>query len=188
MAQGHKARDIALLDALDALDPVSFSGRVWRAVRAGRDPLQGHPSAGRWEPGTFDVLYTAMAPDGAVAELSFHLARQPVFPSKIAYGLHEIAVRTAKTLRFADLVALTALGVEEDRYRDVLYERTQEIGDAAHFLGFDGVIAPSARWPCLNLVVFTDRIGPGDLAIISSTEIDFARWRRESAAAPTGRP
>jgi len=179
MTIGRKARDIKLLDALDALAPVSFEGRVWRAAWEGRDPLQGHPSGGRWDPGTFDVLYTSLDAHGAVAEIHFHLSRQPVFPSKIRVQLHEIVVKTARTLRFADLGDLASLGVEEAHYRDVLYEKTRAIGDAADFLGFDGIIAPNARWRCLNLVIFTDRVAPGDIAVASSSEIKWPEWREK---------
>ena len=58
--------------------------------------------------------------------------------------------------------------------------RTQEIADAAFFLGFDGLIAPSARWPCSNFVLFTDRIPPGllDLAKTSEAPIDWSDWRK----------
>lgn len=176
----RRARDLELLDALDALPRVPFEGSVWRAVREGRDPLQGHPSAGRWDPGMFDVLYTSMEPDGAVAEIHFHLSRQPVFPSTLVWRLHEIAVRTTKTLRFADLSALTPLGVDSSRYAEILYHRTQAIGDAADFLGFDGLIAPNARWPCQNLVIFTDRVAPADLEVLSATAIDWTAWRKAS--------
>jgi hypothetical protein len=177
---GRRARELELLDALDALPRVPFEGTVWRAVREGRDPLQGHPSAGRWDPGTFDVLYTSLEPDGAIAEIHFHLSRQPVFPSRLAYRLHKVAVRTRKTLHFADLSALTPLGVDDAHYGDILYHRTQEIGDAAAFLGFDGLIAPNARWPCQNLVIFTDRLAPADLELRSSAAIDWAAWRKAS--------
>ena len=149
-------------------------------MRQGRDPLQGHPSAGRWDPGTFDVLYTSMEPDGAIAEIHFHLSRQPVFPSRLAYRLHEIAVRTTKTLHFADLSALVRLGVDRTRYREILYDRAQAIGDAADFLGFDGLIAPNARWPCQNLVIFTDRLAPTDLEVLSAVAIDWTVWRKAS--------
>lgn len=179
MAGGRKARDLELLDALDALERVSFEGTCWRAVREGRDPLQGHPSGGRWDPGTFDVLYTALEPDGAMAEIDFHLSRQPVFPSKIRFGLHEIAVTTRQTLKLANLDALVPLGLDKAAYQQVLYTRTQEIGDAAIFLGFDGLIAPSARWPCLNLVLFTDRLEPGDLRVIRAQSANIAAWRQE---------
>ena len=177
---GRRARDIELLDALDALPRVRFEGTAWRAVREGRDPLQGHPSGGRWDPGTFDVLYTSMEADGAAAEIHFHLSRQPVFPSKLAYRLHEIAVRTTKTLHFAGLSTLAPLGVDGARYGEILYGRTQAIGDAADFLGFDGLIAPNARWPCQNLVIFTDRLAPADLEVLSSVHIDWTAWRKAS--------
>jgi RES domain-containing protein len=177
---GRRARDLELLDALDALPRVPFEGTAWRAVREGRDPLQGHPSAGRWDPGTFDVLYTSMEPDGAMAEIHFHLSRQPVFPSRLAYRLHEIAVRTTKTLRFADLSALAPLGVDGARYGEILYRRTQAIGDAADFLGFDGLIAPNVRWPCQNLMIFTDRLAPADLEVLSVAAIDWKAWRKAS--------
>jgi RES domain-containing protein len=186
MPDGRKARDLELLDALDGLERTPFEGTVWRVVREGRDPIQGHASAGRWDPGIFDALYTALEPDGALAEIHFHLSRQPVFPSMIRYHLHEIAVRTRKTLRLADMRALVGLGVDETRYAEVLYVRTQEIGDAAHFLGFDGILAPNARWPCLNLTLFTDRFAPADLGVVGSRLADVAAWgeRRSSRASP----
>ncbi len=178
MSSGRRAREIELLDALDVLEPVNVDATVWRAVQDGRDPLLGHPSAGRWDPGQFDVLYTSFDPDGAVSEIHFHLSRQPVFPSRIKFFLHEISVKTSNTLEFADLRKLQPLGVDEKEYAHVLYGRTQSIGDAAHFLGFDGIIAPNARWGCLNLTIFTDRVNPGDLEHNNASPIDWAAWKQ----------
>jgi hypothetical protein len=96
------------------------------------------------------------------------------------YHLYRIRARVGKTLRFADVSQLRPLGVEEARYREVLYHRTQEIGDAAYFLGFDGLIAPSARFACLNLVIFTDRVAPEDLETTSHEVIDWRGWRNRS--------
>jgi hypothetical protein len=56
-----------------------------------------------------------------------------------------------RTLKFADLNEPKPLGVDVKDYAKVLYGRTQEIGDAAAFLGFDGIIAPNARWDCHKL-------------------------------------
>jgi hypothetical protein len=42
------------------------------------------------------------------------------------------------------------------------YARTQAIGDAAYFLGFDGLIVPSARSRFLNFVLFDTRIDATD--------------------------
>jgi RES domain-containing protein len=180
MSDARRARDLGLLDALDALERVRVERTVWRAVRKGRDPLSGSAAAGRWDPGRFDVLYTAFERDGAIAELHFHLSRQPVFPSRVDFAVNEIAVRTMRTLKFADLNELKPLGVDAKDYAKVLYRRTQEIGDAAAFLGFDGIIAPSARWDCHNLVIFSDQLRTDDLELAGSSVIDFAAWRREN--------
>jgi hypothetical protein len=171
-------RDLALLDALDACPREPFEGRAWRIVREGRDPLLGSPSAARWDPGTFDVLYTALAREGALSEIHFHLSRQPVFPSKIRFHLYELSVRLEGLLRLPDMVALERLGIERENYAELLYARTQEIGDAAQFLGFAGMIVPSARWSGLNLVLFTDRLEPGAIEVRTQEPIDWAAWRR----------
>ena len=179
MPATRRPRDPALLDALDAFRRVSYQGETWRVVRRGRDPIEGHPSGGRWDPALFNVLYTALDADGAIAEMNFHLSRQPVFPSKIKYDLHRIKVKTAKTLRLRDLNAMAPLGVDPARYREILYEATQAIGDAAYFLGFDSIIASNARWSCNNLILFTDQIAPADLDVIESSEVDWTEWRRK---------
>ena len=173
----RRARDIELLDLIDAHEGVAFEGDVWRIVRQERDALQGYPAGARWDPGTFDVLYTALAREGALAEIHFHLSRQPVFPSKLRSTLHRLRVRTQRTLRIANLEALEGLGVSRKTYQSLSYERCQEIGDAAQFLGFDGILAPSARWPCQNLVLFIDRIEPDELQLVESEPVDWHSWR-----------
>jgi len=168
-----------MLDALDLFKRVPYSGETWRVVRDGRDPLQGSASGGRWDPTLFDVLYTSLDPDGAVAEVHFHLSRQPVFPSKIGYGLHRIRIKTLRTLKFPDLGAMIPLGVDSARYRELLSKPTQAIGDAAYFLGFDSIIAPNARWSCDNLILFTDQIAPGDVEVLDSSKVSWTEWRKK---------
>ncbi len=111
MTAGRRARDHQLLDALGTLEPEPFEGSVWRAVRGGRRPLEGSSARGRWSPGHFEVVYTSLEPDGARAEVYFHLSRQPVFPSRLRYWLYELNVKTKETLRFANTDALLELGI-----------------------------------------------------------------------------
>ena len=126
------------------------------------------------------MIYTSLAREGSLAEIHFHLSRQPVFPSKLASLLHKITLRARRALVLADVSAVAALGVRADRYGELDYERTQAIGDAAYFLGFDGLIVPSARWDCQNLVVFTDQFAPQDMAIEEAVVVDWAAWRKEA--------
>ena len=74
---------------------------------------------------------------------------------------------------------MVPLGVDPARYREILYEPTQAISDAAYFLGFDSIIAPNARWSCDNLILFTDQIAATNLEVIDSSEINWPRWRNK---------
>jgi hypothetical protein len=96
----------------------------------------------------------------------------------VRFELHRLRVRTRKTLKLADLSALAKLGVPTANYGDLDYGRTQEIGDAAAFLGFDGIIAPSARWDCQNLVLFCDSFAPDELVVAESEPVDWNSWRQ----------
>jgi hypothetical protein len=177
-----KARDLQLLDAVDALVREPFEGSVWRVTREGRLPTFGSPSKSRWCTGQFDVLYTSLKKDGAIAEINAFLMLQPVFPSKMQWYCHELRVRSTKTLRLADLPTLERLGVDTAHYNARNYDQTQGIADAAFFLGFDGLIAPSARWASNNLVLFTDRIPPQNIEQVGDAgdAIDWAAWRRSA--------
>jgi hypothetical protein len=181
-ARPRTARDLQLLDAVDAHRREPVDAEVWRAVRDGRDPVLGSQSLSRWCDGTFDVLYTSSERDGAIAEIHSLLSLQPVFPSKMRWFAHKLKVSCAATLKLADLPTLARLGVDTDRYADRDYARTQPIADAAYFLGFDGLIAPNARWPSLNLVLFTEQIASVRIEVVSRDDepIDWDRQRKRA--------
>jgi hypothetical protein len=176
----RRARDLKLLDALDAFAREAVEGEVWRLVRSGREPTLGSPSRSRWCNGSFDVLYTSFERDGAIAEIHALLSLQPVFPSKDAWFANKLRIKSTQTLRLADLLTLSRMGVDTARYSERDYGRTQDIADAAYFLGFDGLVAPSARWPCLNLVLFTDRIPPSQVEVVEKPEepVRWEEWRK----------
>jgi RES domain-containing protein len=170
-------RDFALLDALQALQPIAFDGPVWRVCREGRDPTLAAPSLSRWCDGAFPVLYTSQERDGAIAEISSFLRLQPVLPSKTRWFAHQLELAIAHVARFADLSALAGLGVDVKAYGARQYARTAEIAEAANFLGFDGLIAPSARWSCANIMVFADNASDSAVRLISTeaAPIDWAQ-------------
>ena len=175
--QSNKPRDLDLIDTLESFERIRFEGSVWRVVREGKDPVIGQRSGGRWDPGDFDVLYTSLEADGAIAEIDFVLSSLPVRPSKVRFVLHEIAVRANKIMQLFDINRLSDLGVDMSGLAGTDYQRTQEIGDAAYFLDSDGLIVPNARWQCNNLVLFTDRITPEALEVTKSLPVDFEEWR-----------
>jgi RES domain-containing protein len=180
-------RDKALLDAIEAAPTIPYSGAVWRVVREGRDPLQCSAVGGRWDDRTFDVLYTSMTGDGAVAEMYFHVSRgQPVIPSQVRYKLFEIKVGLVSCIRFQAIADFEALGLQTATFgqlsymeRQQEYPRSQEIAEVAYFLGRDGLVVPSARSDSPNVVVYCDRLEPAALEVVKDHGvISWTDWRR----------
>lgn len=168
--------DPDLLDRLDSLPKESFDGEVFRGTRQSLDPLASSFSGGRWmQRDGAGVLYTSLAREGALAEISFHWGQLTPRPTRPVM-LHTLRVAAHRTLKLVR-AELSALGVPEGTYSGVNLPRTQEIGAAVEFLGCDGLIAPSARWNCDNLILFPDRMG-GDatLEVLTSEIVDWAAW------------
>lgn len=180
-------RDSALIDALEAAESESYEGSVWRVVREGKDPCLCSSAGGRWDDRTFDVLYTSAKRDGAIAEMYFHLSRgQPITPSMVRYKVFELSVSLSRMLRVATLDDLARLGFDEATFGQLSYDervqeypRTQDIAETAHFLEFDGLLVPSARWNCTNIVVFCDEVPAGSREVVEDHGlIDWTVWKR----------
>jgi RES domain-containing protein len=175
--------DPDLLDALEAMEPQSFNTSVWRVTWATRDPLVGGTGGGRWHPpNDFEALYTSMEESGAMAEAYYHLSRAPVFSSS-HMKINQLRARTERTLVFDDIASLGPVGIDEEAFRQGDYTRTREIGAAARFLDMDGLIVPSARWSCANLVLFLDRLSELEmLKVIETRDINWPAWREKMGA------
>lgn len=177
----RRALDDRLLDLIGAIEGQPFEGTMWRVVRTGRDVLDCSRGSGRWNTSDMSVLYGAAKRDGAIAEIHFHLSRgQSVFPSRMRHDVFELTIKTQHALILADMEQLKRLGVDDSRYRELLYTRTQEIGAAAAFLGFDGLIVPSARWDCRNIVLFLNAINLEEVRQISVQPVDWKTWRQHT--------
>jgi RES domain len=172
--------DPALLERLSGFATEPFDGEVFRATRRSLDPLAASTSGGRWAPrGVVSVLYTSLLREGALAEISFHWTQLTPLPSKPAV-IHRLVVSAERRLRllWADL---EELDVDMTRHESVNYHRTQEIGAAVAFLGCDGLIVPSARWSCENLVVFAENHSwTSKIEVLSSEEIDWQAWAQHA--------
>lgn len=186
MPRSLRVHDRELLDSLEALDPIAFNGKVWRATWATRDPLTGSRAEGRWHSaGTFEALYTSLDADGSRAETYFHLSRAPVTSSS-NLRLHRLRVATLRTLDLGKIEILQNLGVDQTIYGSMDWLRCQEIGAAAYFLEFDSLLVPSARWECLNLILFLDRLNLNHALVVEETsDVNWPAWR-EKHGQPTG--
>lgn len=191
--------DQNLVDQLSGLATERFEGEVFRATGISADPLAFSVNGGRWGPPARDgadvpVLYTSMMRDGALAEVVSYLTLLTPLPLSRPLKVSLLGVSTAKTLRLAR-VGLEGLGVDMVRYGERDYARTQDIGAALAFLGLDGLIAPSARWPCDNLMIYQSNYHflAERLELIAEEQVDWGTWARsngllaEEPAAPDRR-
>jgi len=160
------------------MEPEALDRDVWRVTWATRHPLVGGTGGGRWHPpNDFEALYTSFEENGAMAEAYHHLSKAPIFSSSHV-KLNKISVHTARTLTFKDFSALENIGVDEEAFRRGDFSRCREIGAAARFLDMGGLIVPSARWPCLNLVLFMDRLSDDDdLRVAETRDVNWPSWR-----------
>ena len=182
-------RPKALLDAIEAETPVEFNGQVWRVVTDGFDPLRPSRAGGRWDDGSFDVLYTSASRDGAVAESWYHAAKgQPIIPSKVAKRLYQIKAELHRVLNLAGDGKLESLGVNMATYRRLSYVQRveeypalQQIGEVAFFYEYQAVIAPSARWPVSSVVIMTEHATLAPLEIVADEPVDLRGWARANS-------
>jgi hypothetical protein len=136
------------------------------------------------------VLYTSTDRDGALAESYFHATgAQPLPPSKPAKRLFELAVEVDRVLDLTADGKLAALGVNMAAYgrlsylkRTSEYPSLQQIGETAFFYGYEAILAPSARWPASNVVIFTEHAPPGCISIVAGEIVDLVGWGRANAA------
>lgn len=170
--------DSELLDQLSRLPQCAFESDVFRATRKGLNPLAPSTSGGRWSPPDGPaVLYTSLEREGSLAEIAHHLSQFTPIPSK-PIVVHTLSVATRRTLRILK-ADRPVLGIDADRYAEDNYHATQALGAAIAFLECDGLIAPSARWPCDNLILFMDNCGPEmRLEVSRSEDVDWLGWAR----------
>jgi RES domain len=173
--------DQSLVDQLSVLAIERFEGEVFRATGLSADPLAFSFKGGRWAPPEGDsvdvpILYTSMERDGALAEVVSYLMLLTPLPSK-PLKVSRLGVSTMKTLRLAR-VDFEGLGIDLARYGERDYGRTKNIGAALAFLGLDGLIAPSARWRCENLMIYQTNHLNGRLEVITEEEVDWRAWAR----------
>jgi len=159
-------RDPLLLDLMEEKPTITLQTSIWRLVRDGRNPTQCSMSLGRWDDGSFDVLYTSLERDGAISEIAYHLKQgQPVFPSKLRYRLYEIPVVLSNILDLTENGYLEELGVDIATYGKMPfsnkaqeYRQTQIVGEIAAFHEYAAIKVPCARFDCANLIVICQHI------------------------------
>ena len=152
-------RDPDLLAYLEGRRHGRFDGFVHRVAWADRSPVQGsNGGRGRWNSPDcqFEVLNTSLEAEGADVEFEAFWSLFEQRPDRRALNW-KLRVRLTRVVTL-DFEELEQLGVGPAAYGTRDYARTQEISDGVNYLGCDGLIAPSARYDCDNLVVYMQNL------------------------------
>ena len=87
----------------------------------------------------------------------------------------DVAPENALELAIGDF---EGFGIDRVKYLGRNYQRTQLIGAAINFLELDGLLAPSARWECDNLMIFESNYAlDSKLEITFSETVTYEDWQ-----------
>lgn len=179
--------DEDLVQRIDDLGTTAWSGTTYRYTSSRRDPLSGsgaRPFGGRWNPrGAFATIYLAHPLASCLAELqrSAELTNLSVGDA-LASGrtLHTVQAHDVHVLDLTSESSRSAIGLEIADIADDDWTACQAVGQAADFLGHQGVLAPSATGTGLVLAAFEARLRRGQVEVSGSqplTEELLARLR-----------
>lgn len=119
------------------------------------------------------ILDTLSAID--IAEVLFHLNRQPIFPTH-PVELHTLDIVTLRTIDISTDGARKALGLDGHALTSLDYAPCQDIGHAAEFLGFDSLRVRSARCGSDNIVIIVGHLTTA-IKSISCEIVDWSKYR-----------
>jgi len=139
----------SIVALVDLLVPAAFQGAAYRHIDPTRDPLSGAGApvnGGRWNPReSFAVLYLGLSPEVVHAEFER-------MASRAGRSVSDFLPRTLVTYE----IALVAVDLRADAARRVVEltegdiaaadaSKCQDVGEAAHYLGREGILGPSPR-------------------------------------------
>ena len=168
-------RDPDLLEHLEDCRERPFEGAVHRVVWADKSPVQGSSGArGRWSSpdSQFEVLNTSFVAEGASAEFEAFWSLFEQRPDRQALNW-KLRVRLKRVVE-QNFEILEQLGVGQADYRSRDYSRTQEISDGFNYLGYGGLIVPSARYDCRNLIIFVQNLDTD--CVVEEDESKAFQW------------
>jgi RES domain-containing protein len=142
---------------------VALSVTAYRNQAAGWDPRSGEGArrrGGRFNPPhSFSVLYVCLTRPCVVAELTRQARRQGlIIGDLLPRELWQLDTDLTKVLDLTEPSTLTALDINTDDLTRDDHRFTQELGDAAHQHGFNGIRTPSATGVDHVLAILPDNL------------------------------
>ncbi len=171
-----------LAAAIDTIAATTFTGTAYRHVAARRGPLSGsgaRSQGGRWNPPqSFATLYLALERDTVIAEFYRLAARSQRAPQDfLPRHFHSYDLNLTQVLDLRTPGARSALNLDLTDIASDDLTTCQAIGETAHYLGYEAILAPSATGTGVVLAVFSDRMQGGS----NITDAGYELWEAPPA-------
>ena len=167
-----------LIEKLDPLPARPFDGVVFRSHSSSYAALSGEGArvkGGRWNPpNSFPVIYTALDEETVAKEIGRSARKLGLQPTDLLpRELTKVNATLSRVLDLADQDIQRSSGLTLTVITDDDIRICQAVGDAAHYLGFEAILAPSAAGGTRNLSIFVNRLQASSrLDIVATTTID----------------
>ncbi|RYC10830.1 RES family NAD+ phosphorylase [Nocardioides zhouii] len=173
-----------LVEAIDAIGTTVWSGETFRYTNARREPLSGEGArrfGARYNPRElFPVVYLAQPVQACMRELERAVANQHLTVEHLLRSapqvLHTIDLTEIDVLDPTQADTQAALGLENSDFTGD-WGPCQEVGHAAWFLGFHGVLAPSAVGDGVTLALFDHNTPPSRIHLKSTEPLTLDIYR-----------
>jgi RES domain-containing protein len=165
-----------LVGRLDALGATALSAVAFRHVSVGTNPKAGTGArihGGRWNPAnSFATLYLGLEVGTVAAEFARAARKQGLSPEQfLPRNLCTIRVSLSALLDLRREESRAAIELSDDQLRADDPASCRDIAEAAHYLGLEGVLAPSATRAGTVLAVFLETLRPGSELEVIRTEL-----------------
>lgn len=176
-----------LVTAINKIDRLSWSGQTFRYTNARREPLSGEGArraGGRYNPRElFPTVYLGQPVSACMRELERAAENQHLTVEEmltVPQVLHTIDLAGIEVLDLTSLPIQARLGLTMADLTGA-HAPCQEIGHAAWFLNFQGVLAPSAVGEGVTLALFEHSTPPERISVVASQPLTYERYRALAA-------
>ncbi len=172
--------DEDIVQRVNDLGVTRWSGTTYRFTSKGRDARSGEGlgvTVGGGTPVGRTRLSTSRSRSRRASRSLFASPPRADYPWRSVCSRelsYTLAVSDLALIDLRPVDALDQVGLSADDISDTNWTACQTVGQAAYFLGHDGIIAPSATGRGVVLTVFESRIDPGKLTVNDSHTLTAA--------------
>ncbi len=160
-----------MLDLLQSAAVSDWDGTVYRHMFGSQLPVRANTGGARWNEPNQAAIYTSCERETALAEAEYYISLQPLRPraKRTLFTVH-VSLKDVIDLTAAGL--LTRLGVTDEVLAALDHTPCRTVGAAVNWLGYNGLLVPSARRRGgTNLVIYQQNLSTDSFQITGDEEI-----------------